>query len=144
MKLIKDERAEGEIGVIAIAAIFVIVVILAAAFFFGYPQYKIYKQEMNGKASLAEAEWSKKIAIEEAKADLESAKLEKEAMIIRAQGTAEANQIVSGSLDPMYINYMIAQGLTDGSSEVIYIPTEAGIPIIDAGRVVSKAIETNA
>jgi hypothetical protein len=34
-------------------------------------------------------------------------------MVIRAQG-------VAGSLDPMYI----AKGLTDGSSEVIYVPVE--------------------
>lgn len=32
-------------------------------------------------------------------------------------------------LPPMQTN-----GLQDGSSEVIYIPTEAGIPILEAGK----------
>lgn len=140
MKLLKDEKAEGELGLLAIAGIVVILLVLAAALFVGWPQYKIYKMELNGKAELAEAEWSKQIAIEEAKADLESAKLRAESTIIEAQATAEANEIVAGSLDPMYINYLIAKGLTDGSSEVIYIPTEASIPIIDAGRVTGNAV----
>ena len=140
MKFFSNEKAESEIGLLAIVGIAAVLLIIVAAVFVGYPQYKIYKMEMNGKASLAEAEWSKQIAIEEARADLESAKLNAEATIIEARATAEANEIVAGSLDPMYINYLIAKGLTDGSSEVIYIPTEASIPIIDSGRIVSKAI----
>lgn len=27
------------------------------------------------------------------------------------------------------------KGLTDGSSEVIYVPTEANLPILEAGRI---------
>lgn len=56
-----------------------------------------------------QAEWSKQIAIEEARADRDSAVLEAEAMVIRAQGVADSNVIVAGSLDPMYINYMSRQ-----------------------------------
>ena len=33
-----------------------------------------------------------------------------------------------------YIRWRYIEGLHDGSSEVIYIPTEAGIPIMEAGR----------
>jgi len=128
----------GKTEAIGLSIIALIVIALAAGFFIGYPEYKIWKMDKAGQAQLAEAEWTKKIAIEESKADLESAKLRAEATIIEATATAKANEIVAGSLDPMYINYLIAKGLTDGSSEVIYIPTEASIPIIDAGRAIDK------
>ena len=97
-----------------------------------------------GQAQIAEAEWTKEISIEEAKADLESAKLEKEAMVIRAQGTAEANKIVPGSLDPLYIDYLVANRLVDSNTQVVYIPTEGSLPIIEAGRNIQKPTEQEA
>ena len=54
--------------------------------------------EVTGKSSLREAQWSKQIVIEEAKAELESAELKREADVIRAKGTAEANEIIAKSL----------------------------------------------
>lgn len=125
---------EGLAGLIGLGLIGIIIVALAAGFFIGYPEYKVWKMDKAGQAQLAEAEWTKRIAIEEAKADLESAKLEKEAMVIRAQGTAEANKIVSGSLDPLYIDYLVANRLVDSNTQVVYIPTEGSLPIIEAGR----------
>lgn len=117
------------------AIIVILVAIVGAGLLIGYPEYKIWKMDKAGQAQLAEAEWTKKIKTEEARANLESAKLDKEAMIIRAQGTAEANKIVSGSLDPLYINYLIAEGLVDSDTQVVYIPTEGSLPIIEAGRM---------
>ena len=139
--VIKMTHEMSKNDVIGLGLIVVLVIAIAAGFFIGYPEYKIWKMDKAGQAQLAEAEWTKKIAIEEAKADLESSKLHAEATIVEARATAEANKIVAGSLDPMYINYLIAKGLTDGSSEVIYIPTEASIPIIDAGRAVNSNSE---
>jgi len=110
----------------------VFIIILFMVIIFAYPLYKVWAKEKSGEADLREAEWSKKIAIESAKAELESAKLKKEADIIRAEGIAEANRIISKSLTPEYIRWKWVEGLNDGTSEVIYIPTEAGIPILEA------------
>jgi hypothetical protein len=44
------------------------IVLIIAALFWGWPKYKVYKKEMDGIAALKEAEWSKQILIEEAKA----------------------------------------------------------------------------
>ena len=41
----------------------------------GIPKYNVWMREMSGRAELAEAEWSKKVQIEEANANLESEKL---------------------------------------------------------------------
>ena len=98
------------------------------------PKWNVYSQEMAGKAKLAEAESSRQIAILEAKAKQESAKMLAVAEVERAKGVAEANQIIGESLkgNESYLRYLWIQGLQDGSSEVIYIPTEANLPILEA------------
>ncbi len=96
------------------------------------PLYGVWAQGLSGKADLREAEWNKKIAIEEAKAELDSAELKKQADVIRAEGIADANRIISASLTKEYIQWKWVEGLNDGSSEVIYVPTEANLPILEA------------
>lgn len=68
--------------------------------------------------------------------EFELAKAKKDAQIEieRAKGAAEANRIIAESLDPAYIQYLWVQGLQDGSSEVIYVPTEANLPVLEAMR----------
>ena len=101
--------------------------------------------ESNGRAVLLEAESSKKAMIEEAKAKNEAATLEAEtkvtiakaeaqAEIERAKGVAEANKIIGESLkgNDEYLKYLMVQGLNEGKGERIYIPTEAGLPILEA------------
>lgn len=105
------------------------------------PKYKIYKLELNGKAELAEAQWSKQIQIEEAKGRLEAAKYDRETQLIQANTTAEANKIVAGSLDPLYIQYLMVTKMADGNTEqIIYIPTEAGIPLLEAGKTNNREV----
>ena len=110
--------------------IFVIVII--ALGFALLPVYNVWQKGLKGKSQLKQAEWNKQIAIEEAKAEKESATLKKEADIIRAEGIAESNRIISETLTPEYITWKWVEGLHDGSSEVIYIPTEANLPILEA------------
>ena len=116
---------------VAISGI-VIVLLLLGGFLWGLPNYKVYARELNGKAQLKEAEWNKQIAIEEAAALKESAKLIAEAEVIRAQGIADANEIIAGSITDEYIRYKFVEGLNDGNTEVIYVPTEANLPILEA------------
>ena len=102
----------------------------------GCPQYGVWQQSLSGEAELKRAEWNRQIAIREAEAKKESAKALADAEVIRARGVAEANEIIGASLknNEGYLRYLWIQGLQDGSSEVIYIPTEAGLPILEAGN----------
>lgn len=102
-----------------------------------WPQYNVWRLELRGKAALREAEWSRRIAIEEASAKMESASLLAAAEIERAKGVAEANRIIGDSLreNEAYLRYLWIQGLQDGNGEVIYVPTEANLPILEAGRL---------
>jgi len=113
-----------------LAAVFVVVAM------WGLPQYKIYRLELRGQAELKEAEWSKQILIEEAKAQMESASMYAQAEVERAKGVAEANKIIGESLkdNEGYLRYRWIQGLHNETAEVIYVPTEAGLPILEAGR----------
>ena len=131
--ILKDTRAQGELVGILFTVI-IIVVVMAAIL--AYPIYNVWRKEKAGEAALREAEWSKKITIEEAKAVKESASLLAAAEIERAKGVAEANEIIGDSLknNDAYLRYLWINGLHDGSSEVIYIATEANLPILEAGR----------
>lgn len=66
--------------------------------------------------------------------ELQKAKKDAEIEVARARGAAEANKIIAESLDPAYIQYLWVQGLQDGSSEVIYVPTEANLPVLESVR----------
>lgn len=102
---------------------------------FGMPKYRVWQQEMAGKAEFAKAEQNRKIMIEEAKANLEAEKLNAQAEIERAKGAAEAIKIENGSLTPAYIQYLwVRQQNANSNNKIIYIPTEAGLPLLEAGR----------
>ena len=107
----------------------------------GVPYYNVWEQEMSGKAEFAKAEQNRKIRIEEAKANLESEKLNAQAEIERAKGAAEAIKIENGAITPTYIQYLWVrqQNLSGENTKIIYIPTSTmGIPITEANRLNEK------
>lgn len=112
----------------------VLLVTLISLTMVGYPQYNVWQKGLLGQARLAEAEQSRLILIEEAKARFESAKYNAQADSVQAVGAANANNIIGESLkeNEAYLRYLWIKGLQDGSSEVIYIPTEANLPILEA------------
>lgn len=120
--------------VLMLSALIVLILILGA--FWAFPQYNVYRQRMGGEAVLREAESSRQVAIEEARAKLESAKLLSDAEIERARGVAEANKIIGDSLkdNEAYLRYLWIDGLQSGKASVIYVPTEANLPILEAGK----------
>jgi hypothetical protein len=103
------------------------------------PRYRVWSQEMEGKAEFAKAEQNRRIKIEEAKANLEAEKLNAQAEVERAKGAAEAIKIENGSITPTYIQYLwVRQQNANSENKIIYIPTEAGLPILEAGRMIHK------
>jgi hypothetical protein len=103
------------------------------------PKYRVWSQEMEGKAEFAKAEQNRRIKIEEAKANLEAEKLNAQAEVERAKGAAEAIKIENGSITPTYIQYLwVRQQNANSENKIIYIPTEAGLPILEAGRMIHK------
>lgn len=99
----------------------------------GCPQYKVYQQRKEGESLLAHAQAAKEVAVAEAKAKSESAYLLAGADTIRAHGIARSNQIIGQSLTDAYLHWFWIDNI-DKSNNVIYVPTEANMPIMEAGR----------
>lgn len=103
------------------------------------PKYGVYRMEMRGKAILAEAESSRQVAVREALALKDSSVHRADAERIRAQGVADSNNIVADSLGGPegYLRYLAIDAMraqAASQSTTIYVPTEANIPITEAGR----------
>lgn len=115
---------------------FVVIVGLIVGVAFGIPRYQVWQAEYSGKAKLIEANQTKQIQVTEAKAKKESAIYEAQAEIERAKGVAEANQIIGGSLkgNHEYLMYLYIQTMENTHNQVIYVPTEGSLPILEAGR----------
>jgi len=101
-----------------------------------YNSVRVWNAETAGEAELAQASQNRKIAVLEAQAALDSAKLKAEAEVERAKGLAAANKIVADSLGGPegYLRYLYIQNLEESKGQIIYLPTEGGLPILEAGR----------
>ena len=126
------DQKTGCMGVAALSGIVLLILLLV-----GWPQYRVYSQRLAGEAALAEAQSSRQVAILEARAKKESAISLAEAEVIRAKGAAEANAILQNSLGGPegYLRYLQIQALEDSKASLIYMPTEAGLPVTEARRL---------
>jgi regulator of protease activity HflC (stomatin/prohibitin superfamily) len=127
-------------GCLSVIGLFVLVAATSLGMW-GCPRYNVWQQGLQGEAKLREAESSRQILVEEAKAKKESAKMLAEAEVERAKGVAQANQIIGKSLqgNESYLRYLWIQGLDSSNPTVVYVPTEASLPVLEAGRLPSAA-----
>ena len=130
------EKDSPKFGVI-LTHIGLVATVLVTATMAGCPQYNVYEQRTQGEAELQRANYSKQVAVQEAQAKMDSAKLLAAAEIERAKGVAQANQIIGDSLhnNEDYLRYLFVNNLEHTQNQVIYIPTETNIPILKASRI---------
>ena len=115
---------------ILIALICFIILMILILILFGWPHYKVWKQGMDGQAALAEAEQSKMIQVQVAKAELESAKLRAQAIQLVGQAAKDYPEYRKQEFIGAF-----GEALRDGRiQQIIYVPTEANIPIVEAGK----------
>lgn len=142
-------KADGEVAVgrIVTACILSLVGLIAFWTIVG-PIYQVWASGKAGQAELAQAEANRQIKVIEAEAANIAATSNAEASIKiataaataeveRAKGVAKANAIIGDSLkgNEDYLRYLYINGLTEHAGQIIYIPTEAGLPILEANRV---------
>ena len=104
----------------------------------GVPTYQVWQKELAGKANLKQQEFEKQIVVEQAKAELESAKLLADAEIERARGVAEANRIIGTSLNnggDKYLQYLAIDAqkkMADSpNNTILYVPSgNNAIPLV--------------
>lgn len=136
----KRENMRGSAGsdvAIAISVVLFLVLLIAGGLV-GCPQYRVYSARMAGEAELAQATQNRQIRVQEALAKKEAAKLEGEAEVARAEGLARANKTLGESLSgehgEKYLRYLWITGMEKSTHDTIYIPTEAGLPILESTR----------
>jgi len=118
----------------------IVLVALIVAFLIGYPQYSVYASTKRGEAELARATQNRQVRVQEALAKFEAADYDAKTDVRRAQGVAQANKIIADSLGGPegYLRWryieMLQETAQSGGHQIIYIPTEAGLPILEAGH----------
>jgi len=119
---------------LVIAAITIVCIV--TVYLIAYPVYNVYKQRKEGEAQLAHAQSSKEVAVAEAKAKMESSALLAQADTIRAHGVARSNAIIGESLkdNEAYLHWLWIDNIEKNPQAVIYVPTEANLPILEANR----------
>jgi len=70
--------------------------------------------------------------------ELQKAEKDAEIAVAKARGVAESNKIIAGSITENYLRYLWIEGLQSNEKQIVYIPTEANLPIMEAGRWISK------
>jgi type II secretory pathway component PulM len=115
----------------------VFLVLIWAYFTFLSPIIHVWQQSKMGEGELARAESNRQIATLEALAKKESSKALADAEVIRAEGVARANKIIGDSLagNEGYLRYLWIQGLQTNQMQVVYVPTEANLPIMESRRL---------
>lgn len=122
-----------KLGLVAVFGLIILISLIG-------PIYGVWEQEQVGKAELARAEFGKQVAVQEALAHRDSAKLLAEAEVERAKGVAQANEIIGNSLkdNEEYLRYLYINSISEKDHQIIYIPTEAGLPILEATRNIQE------
>ena len=113
-----------------ISGIVLVATILITGGMYGCPKYTVYVQEHNGKAALAKAEQERQILVEQARAERDAAEMQAEAIAIMGEAAKKF---------PEYRNQQFISAFSEAMqrgtvSQIIYVPTEANIPILEAGK----------
>ncbi len=138
--MIKNEDSENTFYLSIAGITFVFIVTLWSYYNFINPYVHVWQESMTGKAELARAESNRQIATCEALAKKESSKALADAEVIRAEGVAKANKIIGTSLENNegYLRYLWIHGLQTNNMQVIYVPCEGGLPILESMRLATN------
>jgi len=138
-KTMSDDAREVATAFRWITLCILLIIFLIVVGMIGCPRYKVYQQNLEGKAELAKATQNRQIRVQESQAKYEAAHYEKMADSTRAVGVAIANQIIGSSLKENE-DYLLWLWITDVAGAnidktVIYVPTETNLPILEANRL---------
>lgn len=124
-------------GTWSIIAWIILGVGIIAFLFWIVPIWNVWAAHKSGLADLAKAQNEQQVQIAEARGRLDAAELNKKAAIIEAEAVASQIEKIGVNLDKhdLYLKWQWIKMMEDHSdSATIYIPTEAGLPILEAGK----------
>lgn len=102
------------------------------------PVWQVWASKKEGEAEFAKAQNEQRVQLSAAKARLEAAETNKKAAIVEAEAVAEQIKEIGENLQKhdLYLKWQWIQMMEKGGikGSVIYVPTEAGLPILEAGK----------
>lgn len=120
-----------------IAILIAIVAVLVLWVLFGYPIWRVWASQKQGEADLQQAHKEQQIQVSKAQGRLDAAKLNKEAAVIEAEAVSAQIEKIGANLKnhDLYLKWQWIKMMEEKpDSSVIYVPTEAGMPILEAGK----------
>lgn len=122
--------------------IFVIALFIAWGFIWTLlvgPRWEVWRAHQDGLADLAQAKNEQQIQIAKAQSRLDAAAINKKAAIVEAEAVAAQIAAIGSQLTEhdLYLRWQWIKMMEDGNSgaKVIYVPTEANLPILEATRL---------
>lgn len=105
-----------------------LVVMVIIGMLIGIPQYNVWRMQLAGEGALKYAEQQRQVLVQQAKAEAEAA-------VMRAQAIHTVGAAAKQYPEYRYQEFIgaFAEALHQGKiSQIIYVPTEHSIPIVEA------------
>ncbi len=104
----------------------------------GYPLWRVWSAHQAGLADLQFAQNEQQIQVSQARGRLNAAELNKQAAVIEAEAVALQIQAIGNELTKhdLYLRWQWIKMMEEHGADatVIYVPTEANLPVLEAGR----------
>lgn len=102
--------------------------------------YGVWSAHKEGQADLAKARNDQQVQVAQAQGRLNAAELNKQAEIIDAEAVSKSVEIIGKALHDNhgYLQWKWIHMMEDNKNSVIYVPTEASLPILEAGKRPSR------
>lgn len=101
------------------------------------PRWRVWAQGKQGEADLQQAHKEQQIQVSRAQGRVDAANLNKQAAIIEAEAVSAQIQSIGSQLTEhdLYLKWQWIKMMEEKpEGSVIYVPTEAGLPILEAGK----------
>lgn len=111
-------------------------------FMWGLQVWRVWAQGKRGEADLMQAHREQQIQVARAQGRLDAANLNKQAAIVEAEAVAAQIEKIGKQLTQhdLYLKWQWIKMMDDGDCdrEIIYVPTEANLPVLEALRLQNK------
>lgn len=129
----------GDLSIISIVGIaFGAVALLWLVYLWLWPIYNVWRAHKEGEADLAQARNEQQIQITQAESRLKAAEFNKKAAIVEAEAVAAQIEKIGKNLKDhaLYLRWQWIRMMEErhSKSDTIYVATEGGIPILEAGK----------
>lgn len=120
----------------------VVIALFIGWFVWGLQTWRVWAKEMQGRADLMQAHQEQQIQVARAQGRLDAANINKQAAIVEAEAVSAQIEKIGKQLTQhdLYLKWQWIKMMDDGDCdrEIIYVPTEANLPVLEAMRLSRK------